>query len=82
MNWAMALIVIVLLVVPLICRLVVAREREISCIQLAYEGGLKILQNNNVDSVFHELAMLVPGAPVAVTASDIGELDTGRGPWL
>ena len=77
-----AFALLALVVVPVSCRLIMAREREISCIQLAYEGALKILNNNNVDAVFHALAALVPGAPATVVVSEIGDLDTGRGPWL
>ncbi|MEM6986099.1 MAG: hypothetical protein AAF499_06130 [Pseudomonadota bacterium] len=77
-----ALVAVVLVVLPILMRLMLAREREANCIQIAYEGGLKILHNNNVDAVFHGLVELVPGAPATVTASEIGELETGRGPWL
>ncbi|MEM9603672.1 MAG: hypothetical protein AAGA11_12475 [Pseudomonadota bacterium] len=77
-----ALLSLVLVVLPVCMRLVIAREREANCIQLAYEGGIQILQNNNVDAVFHRLVDLVPGAPVAVEVDTIGELETGRGPWL
>ncbi|MEM7376264.1 MAG: hypothetical protein AAF460_02050 [Pseudomonadota bacterium] len=77
-----ALLSLVLVVLPVYMRLVIAREREANCIQLAYEGGIQILQNNSVEAVFHRLVDLVPGAPPAVEAETLGELETGRGPWL
>ncbi len=80
LAWSLAIVAFV--VAPVLIRLSLARERELCCIHLAYEGALKILSNNNVEAVFHALAELVPGAPSTVVASDLGELETGRGPWL
>lgn len=77
-----ALCCLAVVVLPILMRLVLARECEANCIQLVFEGGLKILSDNNVDAVFHGLVDSVPGAPAQVKADDIGALETGRGPWL
>jgi len=58
---AASLLVVAGVFLPSIARLATAKNRELACLMITYEGAVNMLNDNNMESVYRELEAYIPG---------------------